>query len=66
MKRRSFLLSSTSALAASTILPNFVGGQEARSANSKVNVAFIGSGGWIAQQRPQYRIFDSRYFVIGN
>ena len=50
MKRRNFLLSSTSAIAASTILPEMVAGQAARSANSKVNVAFIGSGGWIAQQ----------------
>lgn len=50
MKRRDFLLSSSSAIAATTFLPSFASSQESRSANSKVNVAFIGSGGWIAQQ----------------
>lgn len=47
MKRRQFL---HRASAASASLPLFAIGQSGPSANSKVNVAFIGSGGWIAQQ----------------
>ena len=43
MKRREFI-------AAGASLPLFAIGQEGKSANSKVNVAFIGSGGWIAKQ----------------
>ena len=46
MKRRTFL----STLAASAALPQFAIGKSGPSANSKVNVAFIGSGGWIARQ----------------
>lgn len=49
MKRRTFLATSTAA-AASTVFPRFSIGKPGPSANSKVNVAFIGSGGWIAQQ----------------
>jgi predicted dehydrogenase len=50
MKRRSFLSTATGTLAASTVFPSFAIGKPGPSANSKVNVAFIGSGGWIAQQ----------------
>ena len=49
MKRRDFL-TATSAVAASTALPRFAIGKAGASPNSKVNVAFIGSGGWIARQ----------------
>ena len=49
MKRRTFL-STTTAAAASTVFPQFSIGKPGPSANSKINVAFIGSGGWIAQQ----------------
>lgn len=49
MKRRTFL--STSAIAAAgATFPTFSIGKPGRSANGKVNVAFIGSGGWIARQ----------------
>jgi len=50
MKRRTFLSKVASTLAASTVLPRFAIGKSGPSPNSKVNVAFIGSGGWIAQQ----------------
>ncbi|AMV34299.1 putative oxidoreductase [Pirellula sp. SH-Sr6A] len=50
MKRRNFLSGTASACAASAVFPTFASGKEGKSANSKVNVAFIGSGGWIAQQ----------------
>ncbi|XZE42976.1 Gfo/Idh/MocA family oxidoreductase [Pirellulaceae bacterium SH467] len=50
MKRRNFLSGTASACAASAVFPTFAIGKEGKSANSKVNVAFIGSGGWIAQQ----------------
>jgi predicted dehydrogenase len=50
MKRRSFLKNTTGALAASSVFPTFAIGKSGQSANSKLNVAFIGSGGWIAQQ----------------
>ena len=50
MKRRTFLTSSSTAIAASATLPRFSIGKPGPSANSKVNVAFVGSGGWIARQ----------------
>ena len=51
MKRRSFLATATgTAAAASGVLPTFSIGKPGPSANSKLNVAFIGSGGWIARQ----------------
>jgi len=49
MKRRSFIKTS-SAVAASSVFPSFAIGKPGQSANSKLNVALIGSGGWIAQQ----------------
>jgi predicted dehydrogenase len=49
MKRRTFL-TTTAAAAASTVLPRFAIGRPGKSANSRLNVALIGSGGWIAQQ----------------
>jgi predicted dehydrogenase len=49
MNRRTFL-TTTGAMAAGSTLPAFSIGKSGPSANSKVNVAFIGSGGWIAQQ----------------
>jgi predicted dehydrogenase len=49
MKRRTFLAAS-GAVAASAVFPRFAIGKSGTPANSKVNVAFIGSGGWIAQQ----------------
>ncbi len=50
MKRRSFLSTVGGALAASTVFPRFAIGKPGKSANGKLNIAFIGSGGWIAQQ----------------
>ena len=50
MKRRTFLSAASGSLAASTALPRFAIGKAGKSPNSKVNVAFIGSGGWIARQ----------------
>ena len=49
MRRRAFLTAVTG-IAASTAFPRFAIGLPGKSANSKLNVAFIGSGGWIAQQ----------------
>ncbi len=49
MKRRNFLTTATG-IAASTVFPQFAIGKPGKSANGKLNVAFIGSGGWIAQQ----------------
>lgn len=49
MKRRSFIKTS-GAVAASSAFSSFAIGKSGKSANSKVNVAFIGSGGWIARQ----------------
>ena len=49
MRRRTFLTSVTG-LAASAVFPRFAIGRPGKSANSKLNIAFIGSGGWIAQQ----------------
>ncbi len=50
MNRRSFLSQTAGTLAVSTALSGFAIGRAGGSANEKVNVAFIGSGGWIAQQ----------------
>lgn len=51
MKRRSFLKTTTgAAAAASGAFPLFSIGKPGKSANEKLNIAFIGSGGWIAQQ----------------
>jgi len=50
MNRREFLSAMTGALAAGIAFPAFAIGKPGPSANSKLNVAFIGSGGWIAQQ----------------
>jgi predicted dehydrogenase len=54
MNRRNFLTTASGTLAAttaaSTVFPSFAIGKPGGSANSKVNVAFIGSGGWIARQ----------------
>lgn len=50
MKRRTFVKRTGQAVAASTAFPLFSIGKPGPSANSKINVAFIGSGGWIAQQ----------------
>jgi predicted dehydrogenase len=49
MRRRRFL-TATTALAASTVFPRFSIGKPGKSANGKLNIAFIGSGGWIARQ----------------
>lgn len=50
MQRSDFLKSATGAVAASSVFPQFAIGKAGMSANSKLNVAFVGSGGWIAQQ----------------
>ncbi|MHC4736208.1 MAG: Gfo/Idh/MocA family protein [Planctomycetota bacterium] len=50
MKRRTFLYKAAGTMAASTLFPGFAIGKSGTSPNSKVNVAFIGSGGWIARQ----------------
>lgn len=50
MKRRAFISTTTGTLAASTVFPAFSIGKSGPSANSKLNIAFIGSGGWIARQ----------------
>jgi hypothetical protein len=49
MKRRTFLRT-VAGLAASTAIPHFAIAKPGKSANGKLNIAFIGSGGWIAQQ----------------
>ncbi len=49
MKRRTFVRT-TAGIAASTAFPRFAIGKPGKSANGKLNIAFIGSGGWIAQQ----------------
>jgi predicted dehydrogenase len=49
MIRRTFL-TTTAGAAVSTALPQFAIGKSGKSANGKLNVALIGSGGWIAQQ----------------
>ena len=50
MKRRTFLSLATQSVAASSVFPAFSIGKPGPSANSKLNIAFIGSGGWIAKQ----------------
>ena len=50
MKRRNFLKQGCGAAAAGAILPGFAIGRPGKSANSRLNIAFIGSGGWIARQ----------------
>lgn len=50
MKRRAFISTAGGAVAASTIFPSFTIGKPGPSVNGKVNVALIGSGGWIARQ----------------
>lgn len=49
MERRTFLSAATG-LAASAVFPQVTIGKPGKSANGKLNIAFIGSGGWIAQQ----------------
>jgi hypothetical protein len=43
-------MSAAGAAAVSTVFPRFAIAKSSASANGKLNVAFIGSGGWIAQQ----------------
>ncbi|HEX5791610.1 MAG TPA: Gfo/Idh/MocA family oxidoreductase, partial [Luteolibacter sp.] len=50
MKRRTFLTQTAGLVAASQAFPSFAIGKPGPSANSKLNIAFIGSGGWIARQ----------------
>jgi predicted dehydrogenase len=50
MKRRAFLSTATATVAGSPGFSTFAIGKAGRPANSKLNIAFIGSGGWIAQQ----------------
>jgi predicted dehydrogenase len=50
MKRRHFLSTAAGTVAAGSVFPTFAIGKPGKSANSKLNIAFIGSGGWIAQQ----------------
>ncbi|MFZ4767977.1 MAG: Gfo/Idh/MocA family protein [Roseimicrobium sp.] len=49
MNRRSFIKTAAT-LAGSTVPSHFAIGSPGKSANGKLNIAFIGSGGWIAQQ----------------
>ena len=49
MRRRTFLRT-VAGLAASTAIPHFAIAKPGKSANGRLNIAFIGSGGWIAQQ----------------
>jgi predicted dehydrogenase len=50
MNRRTFLSNAAGTLAASTVFPSFTIAKPGVSPNSKINVAFIGCGGWSAQQ----------------
>ena len=50
MNRRDFLSTTAGTLAAGAALPSFAIGKPGKSANNKLNIAFIGSGGWIARQ----------------
>ena len=50
MNRRKFISVTAKTAVASAVLPTFAIGKPGISANSKLNIAFIGSGGWIAQQ----------------
>ncbi len=49
MKRRSFLKQAAGAVAASPVFSTFAIGQSGPSANSKLNIAMVGFGGWIGQ-----------------
>lgn len=49
MKRRN-LLTAAAGVASSNAFPRFAIGKPGKTANSELNVAFIGSGGWIAEQ----------------
>lgn len=49
MNRRNFIVTVGGA-AAGMALPSFAIGKPGKSANGKLNIAFIGSGGWIARQ----------------
>ena len=64
MKRRNFLHQTRRAVAASASLPLFAIGQGGPSANSRVNVAFIGAGGWIAQQPYQHGCKDENLLAF--
>jgi predicted dehydrogenase len=50
MRRRTFLSLTAQTVAASAVFPTFAIGKPGPAANSKLNLAFIGSGGWIARQ----------------
>jgi predicted dehydrogenase len=50
VNRRHFLSATAGTVAASTVFPSFAIGKPGKSANSKLNIAFIGAGGWIARQ----------------
>ncbi|MFY7817173.1 MAG: Gfo/Idh/MocA family protein [Akkermansiaceae bacterium] len=50
MQRRTFLSTSLGALAARPASPSFAIGKPGKSPHSKLNIALIGSGGWIARQ----------------
>jgi predicted dehydrogenase len=50
VKRRTFVSLVAQAAAAPAVLPTFAIGRPGPSANSRLNIAFIGSGGWIARQ----------------
>ena len=50
MNRRRFLTTTAGTLAAGTGFSSFAIGKPGKSANGKLNIAFIGSGGWIAKQ----------------
>ena len=50
MNRRKFISLTAQTALASTVFPTFAIGKPGSSANSKLNIAFIGAGGWIAQQ----------------
>ena len=50
MRRRHFLSRATAVVAASSTFGKFAIGKPGKSANGKLNIAFIGAGGWIARQ----------------
>ena len=61
MKRRSFLTSVTG-IAASTALTQFAIGKTAKSANNKLNISFIGSGGLIVMDDTSCMVDVAKYF----
>ena len=63
MKRRSFL-TAAGTIAGSSLFPRFAIGKGGLSANSKLNVAFVGSGGWIAQQPYQQGCSDENLLAF--